>query len=262
MSHSCSCVRHKHKRVSEGIDPHILNVDCSWRWVVCFTPRPLYLGRSPQYPLKKRLGGVQNRSRRFGVDKKNSIKMLSFYDGEDLYCGILCYDSMGPGRWSKKFRRNTLTLFSVQVGSMLKTEAVFSSGTLVRTYQITRRHIDIYQTEVKRLQCEVNHLPVSSADVINFSIFISTPQICLHNTVHRHTLLLFPDEKSSSIRGINYCKSEFEASLRTLNGSEMRQECDVAPRFTHSYSIKLIRRLPADVDLRVAYTQQSSFPTQ
>jgi hypothetical protein len=40
--------------------------------VVSFTPRPLYsLGKSPWYPLDKRLGGPQSRSGR-GDEKKNS----------------------------------------------------------------------------------------------------------------------------------------------------------------------------------------------
>jgi hypothetical protein len=38
----------------------------SWRWVVSFTPQPLYpRGRSPRYPLDK-LGGPQSRSGRRG----------------------------------------------------------------------------------------------------------------------------------------------------------------------------------------------------
>jgi hypothetical protein len=92
----------------------------------------------------------------------------------------------------------TEPLLSVQVDSMLKTEAAFSPKKFALTYQITRSHIDIYQTEVKRSQCEANYLPVSSVDVINFYIFISTAQIRLHGTAHRHTynfVTTFPDEK-------------------------------------------------------------------
>jgi len=44
------------------------------------------------------------------------------------------------------------------------------------------------------------------------------------------------------MRKINYRESEFDAPLRTLNKSEMRYECDVAPGLIHSYCIKLIRR--------------------
>jgi hypothetical protein len=43
-----------------------------WRWVVSFTPRPLYLqGKTPWYPLYRRLGGPQSRSGR-GGEEKNS----------------------------------------------------------------------------------------------------------------------------------------------------------------------------------------------
>jgi hypothetical protein len=42
----------------------------SWRWVVSFTPRPLYpRGKSPWFPLDKRLGGPQNWSGRLGEEK-------------------------------------------------------------------------------------------------------------------------------------------------------------------------------------------------
>jgi hypothetical protein len=49
------------------IDPHFLDLGTSWRWVVNFTPRPLYpRGKSPRYPMDRRLGGPQSRSGRFG----------------------------------------------------------------------------------------------------------------------------------------------------------------------------------------------------
>jgi hypothetical protein len=41
-----------------------------WRWVVSFTPRPLYARRrSPRYPLDRRLGRPQSRSGRRGGEK-------------------------------------------------------------------------------------------------------------------------------------------------------------------------------------------------
>jgi hypothetical protein len=49
----------------------VLDLGTRWRWAVSFTPRPLYLqGKSPQYPLHRRLGGVQSRSGSGG--EKNS----------------------------------------------------------------------------------------------------------------------------------------------------------------------------------------------
>jgi hypothetical protein len=48
---------------SGGIYPHILDLGARCRWVVSFTPRPLYpQGKSPWYPLDRRLGGAQSRS--------------------------------------------------------------------------------------------------------------------------------------------------------------------------------------------------------
>jgi hypothetical protein len=52
------------------IDPHFLHLCTSWKWVVSFTPRPLYpRGKSPQYPLDVRLCGPQSQSGRRGEEK-------------------------------------------------------------------------------------------------------------------------------------------------------------------------------------------------
>jgi hypothetical protein len=47
---------------SWGILPRILNLDARWRWVVSFTPRPLYLRCKipPRHPFDRRLGGPQS----------------------------------------------------------------------------------------------------------------------------------------------------------------------------------------------------------
>jgi hypothetical protein len=60
------------KTGSGGIVPRILDLGTRWRWVVSFTSRPLYpQGKSPWYPLDRRLGGPQSRSGR-GGEEKNS----------------------------------------------------------------------------------------------------------------------------------------------------------------------------------------------
>jgi hypothetical protein len=46
---------------------NFLDLSTRWRWVVGFTPRPFNpRGKSPQYPLDRRLGGPQSRSGRCG----------------------------------------------------------------------------------------------------------------------------------------------------------------------------------------------------
>jgi hypothetical protein len=59
------------KAYGEGsgcIDPHFLDLGTSWRWVVSFTPLPLYpWGKSPG-TLDRRLGGPQSRSGRRGEE--------------------------------------------------------------------------------------------------------------------------------------------------------------------------------------------------
>jgi hypothetical protein len=56
-----------------GVDVYMhvfLDLGTSWRRVVSFTPRPLYPRvKSSRYPLDRRLGGPQNRSRRCGEEK-------------------------------------------------------------------------------------------------------------------------------------------------------------------------------------------------
>jgi hypothetical protein len=57
---------------SGGVAPRILDLGTRWRWVVSFTPRPLYpQGNSPSYPLERKLDGSQSRSGR-GGEEKNS----------------------------------------------------------------------------------------------------------------------------------------------------------------------------------------------
>jgi hypothetical protein len=61
---------------SGGIAPCILNLSTRWRSVVSFMPWPLYpQGKSPWYPLYRRLGGPQNWSGHFG-EEKNSQPLL------------------------------------------------------------------------------------------------------------------------------------------------------------------------------------------
>jgi hypothetical protein len=56
-----SALRHEDIWGSGCIDPHFLDLGTSWRWVVSFTPWPLYpQGKRPRYPLDRRLGEPQN----------------------------------------------------------------------------------------------------------------------------------------------------------------------------------------------------------
>jgi hypothetical protein len=57
---------------SGRIAKHILDLGTVWRWVVSFTPRPLYpQEKIPWYPLDRRLGGLQSRSG-LGDEEKNT----------------------------------------------------------------------------------------------------------------------------------------------------------------------------------------------
>jgi hypothetical protein len=89
---------------SGSIAPHILDFGIRWRWVVRFTPRPLYPQRkNHRFPLDMRLGGPQSPSGR-GVEEEISKSPLEFeprsYDrparSQSLY--RLSY----PGSWRYK----------------------------------------------------------------------------------------------------------------------------------------------------------------
>jgi hypothetical protein len=55
---------------SGSIAPRILDLGAGWRWVLNFTPQPFYpQGKSPWYPLDRRLAGPQRRSGRGGEEK-------------------------------------------------------------------------------------------------------------------------------------------------------------------------------------------------
>jgi hypothetical protein len=70
--------RHEGVLGSGGIAPLIPWPRHRRRWVVSFTPRPLYPhGKSPWYPLDRRLGGPQSRSGRGGEEKIPSLRRES-----------------------------------------------------------------------------------------------------------------------------------------------------------------------------------------
>jgi hypothetical protein len=77
MQQRCPCAsflnwerRHKGVLGSGGIAPRILDLGTRWRWMVSFTPRPLYSqGNSSWCPLDRGLGGFQSRSRGGGEEK-------------------------------------------------------------------------------------------------------------------------------------------------------------------------------------------------
>jgi hypothetical protein len=63
-------LRHEGLWGSGFINPHFLHLGTSWRWVVSFMTRPLYpRGKSPRYPLDRRLGGPRSRSGRRGEEE-------------------------------------------------------------------------------------------------------------------------------------------------------------------------------------------------
>jgi hypothetical protein len=67
------------------IEPNFLDLGTSWRWVVRFTLLPLYpRGKSPRYPLDRRLGAPQNQSGQRGEEKILECLQKRQRQGTDL----------------------------------------------------------------------------------------------------------------------------------------------------------------------------------
>jgi hypothetical protein len=65
-----TALRHEHVWGNGCIDLRFLDLCTSWKWMISFTPRPLYPRRkSPRHPLDRRPAGPQNRSGRHGEEK-------------------------------------------------------------------------------------------------------------------------------------------------------------------------------------------------
>jgi hypothetical protein len=80
----------------------------SSRWVVSFTPRPLYpLGKSPRNPLNRRFGGPQSRSGRRGEEKILwfQLKIMTI---NNVHKSGHCFDLLDIMSINKK--RNTVCL--------------------------------------------------------------------------------------------------------------------------------------------------------
>jgi hypothetical protein len=83
------------------IDPHFLDLGTSCRWVVSFTPLPLYLrGKSPLYPLYRRLGGPQSRFGRNGEVKILALSELKLRLLRPPACSQSPYRLSYPGSYT------------------------------------------------------------------------------------------------------------------------------------------------------------------
>jgi hypothetical protein len=72
---SLCLTKHHAMKAYWGVEVYLhtfFDLGTRWRRVVSFTPQPLYpQGKSPLYPLDRRLGGPQSRSGRGGEDKNS-----------------------------------------------------------------------------------------------------------------------------------------------------------------------------------------------
>jgi hypothetical protein len=84
------------------INPHFLDLGTSLKWVVSFTPWPLYWQRkSPRYSLYRRLGEPQSRSGRRGEEKVRRwgvMKQTHTHTRRLRYVGLALY-SWNWAKW-------------------------------------------------------------------------------------------------------------------------------------------------------------------
>jgi hypothetical protein len=65
-----SCMKNSIHMGEWSYSSTILDLGTRWRWVVRFIPKSFYSqGKSPQYPLNRRLGGLQSQSGCYGEEK-------------------------------------------------------------------------------------------------------------------------------------------------------------------------------------------------
>jgi hypothetical protein len=83
-------------RRSRGISPLFPNLGTVWKLLFSFTPRPLCPQNKSQYPLNRRTGEPQGRSRRFGEEK--SFLPLSEFElvWLSLHIGLILKQVGGP----------------------------------------------------------------------------------------------------------------------------------------------------------------------
>jgi hypothetical protein len=89
---SLCLTRHHAMKAYWGVEVYLhsfFDPGTRWRWVVSFTPRPLYpQGKTSWYPLDRRLGGPQSRSGRGGEE---SLLVL---------CSFSCWESNKCFMWA------------------------------------------------------------------------------------------------------------------------------------------------------------------
>jgi len=74
--------------VNRGMAPCVLNLGTRWKWVVSFTPRPLYpCGKISRYPSDRRLSVSQSRS---GLDGKQRVSKLYEHQSQSERISNVC----------------------------------------------------------------------------------------------------------------------------------------------------------------------------
>jgi hypothetical protein len=117
------------------IDPHFLDLGISWRWVVSSTLWPLYpRGKSPRYPLDRRLGGTQSRSGRHGEEKiLDSTRTRTLTPASCPAHIQLLYWLWYPGSYTMKYRNMYVESKYAVVQNLRNKDAQALSRLLYRT---------------------------------------------------------------------------------------------------------------------------------
>jgi len=128
----------------------IFNLGIRWRWVDTFTPRPLYpQGKSPWYPLDRRLGGPQDTAvngwpQQIQFNNKTYVILIK------------------SNQWNYQFtfRKNSRTAISV-INSCFDTQSLCKNKPLEH-YKGT----EVFQMQAVKLHVNESTLTVVPSDIL------------------------------------------------------------------------------------------------
>jgi hypothetical protein len=178
---------------SGGITPRILDLGTRWRWVVSFTPRPLYpQGKNPWYPLDRRLGGPRSQSGRASAVHKLTLEctqyIWNYESGDTQPCPSSCDASGRIRTWLHWLLAMATHGIKLPVIFMWRISLVTSCRYVVKLHHsnVARQHFDHILNQFNPFQILT---PITCSRPVSMlfyqDVFFPVP---LKSTLHAHTV--------------------------------------------------------------------------